>query len=60
MEQTGTYSNMDILRDTTFHSLCCVKSTRKVNLELKYFINDALEDFLLPDSLTCITANAKR
>ena len=44
MMRTGTYSNMDILRETTYHSLCCVKSTRKVSLELKYFINDALEE----------------
>ena len=44
MMQTGTYSNMDILRENTYHPLCCVKSTRKVSLELKYYINDALEE----------------
>lgn len=44
MMHTGTYSNMDILREVTFHSLCCVKSTRKVNRELKYFIDDSLEE----------------
>lgn len=47
MGLTGTYSNMDILRETTFHSLCCVKSTRKVSRELKYFINDSLEEMSL-------------
>ena len=41
---TGTYSNMDMLREITFHPLCCVKSTRKVSRELKYFINDSLEE----------------
>jgi hypothetical protein len=39
-----TYSNMDILREVTFHSLCCVKSTRKVSRELKFFIDDSLDE----------------
>lgn len=44
MMNTGTYSNMDILREVIFHPLCCVKSTRKVSRDLKYFINDSLEE----------------
>lgn len=44
MHSFSTYFNMDIMKEVTFHSLCCIKSTRKVSREIKYFIDDSLEE----------------